>query len=73
MSTVVHTIQQTSRGIRSTVSDASVTTCGICHKTIARRRSMAGDTWEHMHNGFSVWCFLDSPYDNSKAVPGVAA
>lgn len=73
MNSVIHTIQQTQRGIRSTVSDASVTTCANCRKTIARRRSMAGDVWEHLDNGFFTWCYMDSPYDDSRAVPvGVA-
>lgn len=70
---VIHTIQSTPRGIRSTVSDASVTTCANCKKTIARRRSMAGDVWEHLDNGFFVWCYMDSPYDDSKAAPALAA
>lgn len=73
MNSVIHTIQQTQRGIRSTVSDSSVTTCANCKRTIARRRCMAGDVWEHLDNGFFAFCYMDSPTDNSKAVPaGVA-
>lgn len=70
---LVHTIQQTPRGLRSTVTDVSATTCANCKKPIARRRSMAGDVWEHLDNGFFIWCNMDSP-DDLRAVPvGVTA